>query len=167
MGWAKRVLDANQARREIKRRMLKFAEEAPKEVTDQMTASAGEITVAMRMIVPVRSGKLKKSIGYGFKKDMPEGAQMFAHGKFGLHSVFVWAGSAIAYWARWVEFGTADSGPHRIAKGPRKGQMGAGHTATPARPFFWPVWRAWKKEVKKDMRKAYKKVGQRVFGGQS
>jgi HK97 gp10 family phage protein len=149
MSQVKRLLDAKRGRAEIRRRLMQFADQAPLEITAQLESSAGEMTVSMRRLVPVlkiphvkrEAGELKRSIGFG--PEVPPEAKISAKGKVGRTTIYIWAGNFKAFYARWVEFGTQTMAAH---------------------PFFWPIWRAYKKTVKKDMRRAYKKVAQQVFG---
>lgn len=66
---------------------------------------------------------------------------------FGTMTITIYAGDEKAFYARWVEFGTA---AHE--NGGRF--QGTDHPGTVAQPFFFPAYRAHKKTVIAGMRKA-------------
>lgn len=81
-------------------------------------------------------------------------------------SARVSAGSKEAYYARFVEFGTAASAASegqlfKRQKGATRGMRRKdkkAHAATPARPFFWPAYRLLRKRLRARMTRAAKKA---------
>lgn len=109
-------------------------------VKQAIAESADEIVAMQKRFVPADSGALRNSIQqhWGAKPDIKvSGALIGGGGTKGDPDLTVWitAGSREAYYARWVEFGT---GPHKNG-GEFAGTMNPG---TPARPFFFPPFRA-------------------------
>ncbi|TWF53263.1 HK97 gp10 family phage protein [Neorhizobium alkalisoli] len=148
----------NLARLERKLRRL------PKLVVDnirsEMEAVADDIVAMMKNLVPVESGALRESIGWTWGK-APKGSMVLATAKASLGAdltITIYAGNDEAYWARWVEFGTA---PH-INKGLYAGSQNPG---TRAQPFFYVSWRANKKPAKRAIRKATRNAARAVAAG--
>lgn len=172
MSWAKRMLDAKQGRRVIRQRMKEFAKQAPLDVLNQMVASAEDVTGMMKRMTS-DDKELSESIGFG--PDKPTGPSTMLGGKgrgmakrsrFGHDIIYIWAGSWKVFWAKWREFGTR---AHSLAKGAsaardKKQDKGPHHPGEKAAPFFWPSWRAYKKQIKKDMAAAYKKSAEKAMG---
>lgn len=129
---------------------------------EALTAAADEIVALMKEWVPVRSGKLRDSIGWTFG-DAPKGSVIVMKGRGRRRGkavvVTIYAGRSVAksdaFYARFVEFGTA---PH-TAGGMFKG---AQHPGATAHPFFFPAWRLKKKKLKgrvgREMRKSAKQI---------
>lgn len=119
-----------------------------------LAQNADELVGAMRRAVPKRHGALAASIGWRKASqagpDAPPTERQNIVGAEGL-ALMVYAGDDKAFYARWVEFGTAAS--------PAKGAKAA-HRATPAEPFFFPTVRASKAKMKarviREARKAAK-----------
>lgn len=147
----------------------------PTEVRAQMRSDVGkgaeEIVALQKSLVPEADGDLKKSIGWTFG----EAPSTSATGAFrAKRSTFVgsdtdiratvYAGDDEAYYARWVEFGTA---PHSLAKGADisrdKSQGGSRqHPGTPAQPFFYPAYRALKRRVVSRISRGISKAARKV-----
>ncbi|NGO63954.1 HK97 gp10 family phage protein [Rhizobium daejeonense] len=129
-----------------------------------METGAQELVDMMRRLVPVDSGDLRDSIGWTWG-NAPAGAKVIAQSdpdSRGLR-ITVYAGNEKAYYAAWLEFGTA---PHNVAKGGgNKSFKGDahGHPGSRAQPFFFPSYRALRKRVqsriKRETRKAIKFQG--------
>lgn len=165
MSQVKRLLDLRRGRAEVARRLREFGQKAPEEITHTMMGCAAEIS-GLQSRLCGDDKELSASCGYGTEVPKGPSGVVRVKGKFGPNVVFVWAGSWKAYWARWREFGTA---PHSVAKGADRSRgklqdKGPMHPGTPASPFFWPVWRAFRQKTKKAMRVAYKSVAQKTFG---
>jgi HK97 gp10 family phage protein len=122
-------------------------------VKEAMEQSAEEAVSAMKSLVSVESGDLRDSIGWTWG-DPPKGAVIVAHSraksKTGLR-ITIYAGNDQAYYARWVEFGTA---PH-INGGKFAGSQNPGMRA---RPFFFPGWRLVSRRVKGQVTRSVKKA---------
>lgn len=117
-----------------------------------MVKSADEIVASMKAFAPVDDGDLRDSIGWTWG-DPPQGAAIVARSgpsrQTGLR-ITIYAGNDEAFYARWVEFGTA---PHAIGKG---GDVQ--HPGATASPFFFPGYRLNQKRAKsritRELRKA-------------
>lgn len=132
-----------------------------------MEKSAEELVEMMKRLVPVskpNGGDLRDSIGWTWG-NAPAGAKVLTQTEPDARGlkITVYAGSAKAYYAAFVEFGTA---PHNVAAGGgNKSFSGVanGHPGARAQPFFFPSYRALKKRiqsrVKREMKKAIKFVG--------
>jgi HK97 gp10 family phage protein len=113
-----------------------------------METGADELVEMMKRLVPKDSGDLRDSIGWTWG-NAPAGAKVIAQSdpnERGLR-ITVYAGSKKAYYAAWVEFGTA---PHNVATGGGnksfKGVANA-HPGGRAQPFFFPSYRSLRKRI--------------------
>lgn len=115
------------------------------EVRKALEASAEETTDLMKRFVPVESGKLRASIGYGFE-GVPAGASKSASrsakAETGL-AVTMYAGGREAFYARYQEFGTQDM---------------------VAQPFFYPGYRLGRKRAKARLARAVRAGAKKAFG---
>lgn len=133
----------------LKRKLIRLKEETMPAVRPAMEQAASLITSTMRSLVPVEDGDLRASIGWTWG-EAPKGSISFSHAIAG-NKITIFAGNADAFYARFVEFGTA---PHNVAKGggtkkfAKSGAQGVEHPGAIARPFFFPAYRMHKKEVK-------------------
>lgn len=134
-----------------------------------MEKGADELVEMMKRLVPVDDGDLRDSIGWTWGA-APAGAKVIMASEpddRGL-KVTVYAGSEKAYYAAWVEFGTA---PHNVALGggtvagvkQLASGEGNGHPGGKAQPFFFPSYRTLRKRIRARIRretaKAFKFVG--------
>lgn len=108
------------------------------EVRKSLETSADEATDVMKRFAPVKTGKLRASIGYSFG-EAPKGtintaakAARAAKSEIGL-AVTIYAGSSEAFYARFQEFGTQKM---------------------PANPFFYPAYRLTRKRAKSRLSRA-------------
>ena len=141
-------------------RLLKRLEEIPKEVRAAIRPAieqgAREIADMARNLAPRDSGDLQNSIGYTFGDYKPEnsnvrGVSVGQAGDKDLTAI-IHAGDARAFYARWVEFGVANS--WEIG-----GRFeGATHPGFSAQPFFFPSYRANKRKVKNRISRATTKA---------
>lgn len=129
---------------------------------------ASRISTTAKALAPVQSGALRDSVGYTFGEFKQENANVrgIAEGGKGDPdlTVIVHVGDKAAYYARWVEFGTAASAgeaPRRdrryksievMTKGKRP------HAATAAQPFFYPAYRIHQKGVALAVKRAARKA---------
>lgn len=123
---------------QLKAKLIKLKERTATAVRPAMERAADEVVAMMKRLVPVDSGDLRDSIGWTFGA-APEGALAVATARSGNLKLTIFAGDAKAFYARWVEFGTAP---------------GDGHAGTNPQPFFFPSWRAMRKSVKRQIAKA-------------
>jgi HK97 gp10 family phage protein len=133
----------------LKRKLAALPKVAIDEMQKAMAESADEIVDMARRLVPVDQGDLRDSIGWTFG-DPPKGAIVLGHVKrTGFQQarqsagllITIFAGNDKAFYARWVEFGTQD---------------------TPAKPFFYPSYRAQKKRAKSRIRRSQTRAAKRV-----
>lgn len=107
-------------------------------VSRSLEKSAQEIVDLAKRLCPVDDGTLRDSIGWTWG-DAPEGSIVLAATKGAALRITIFAGDDDAFYARWVEFGTANNLPHG---------------------FFLPAYRSLKKRTssrtKRDISKAVK-----------
>lgn len=123
-------------------------------VRPAMEEAAQELVDMMKRVVPHKHNTLRDSIGWTWG-EAPGGSIRVAAGEVGFMRITIYAGSVAAYYARWVEFGTA---PHTQG-GMFKGTQSPG---TRAEPFFFPSYRAQRKGMKKKVRDAVNKAVKEV-----
>lgn len=138
-------------------------------VKPAMEKGAQELVDMMKRLVPVDDGDLRDSIGWTWG-NAPKGAKVIAQSDAdsrGLR-ITVYAGNEKAYYAAWVEFGTA---PHNVAQGGGNKSFSGDATMHPgsrAQPFFFPSYRALRKRIqariKRETRKAMKFQGPPTSG---
>lgn len=139
-----------------------------KELRLELAKHADDVVAMMKGLVPVSSGMstdyngqpkkpgaLKDSIGWAWGNKVPKGAMAIATSGKGDLSITIYAGNKTAYYAKFVEFGTAA----HIAGGKFEG---AKIPDFPGKPFFWPSWRAMRKDVKKALRVASRNAAKKV-----
>lgn len=133
--------------------------------------SAQEIVSKAKALAPVDSGALRNSIGYA----LGDGPATRATGAFRISTkaadpdlrAVVFAGNDDAYYARWIEFGTAGgvagqrvgvraSDVRQNKSAGRKARRT--HPGTPAQPFFFPAWRLGSKRATARIRRAISKA---------
>ena len=116
-----------------------------------MEKSADEIVASMKGFVPVDDGDLRDSIGWTWGEP-PQGAVIVSKSSAtpgsGLR-ITIFAGNQDAFYARFVEFGTA---PH-VA-----GRDGVAHPGAGAHPFFFPGYRLNKKRAKSRITRTMRKA---------
>lgn len=152
----------------LDRKLKRMPDIARAEIKAAMEASAGDVVRLAKSLVVVDSGDLRGSIGWTWGAP-PRGALTL--GKVAAASlgkdltITVYAGDDKAFYARWVEFGTA---PHNVAKGGGntsfKGE-GVKHPGAAARPFFFPAYRASRKGAKSKIRKAFRSAAKTAAAG--
>ncbi len=104
------------------------------EIEKATEANARDMVKTSKGFVPVDEGDLRDSIKAEGRRDGP---------------AIRWrvvAGDEKAFYARWVEFGTAP-GTRVHKKGPRSG-MSVDHPGTSANPYFFVAYRALRKRLK-------------------
>ncbi|SDI95823.1 HK97-gp10 family putative phage morphogenesis protein [Salipiger marinus] len=120
-----------------------------------MEKGADKIVAMMKRLAPSSSdgshgqppGTLRDSIGWTWGQ-APKGsfaiATLKGAGVGGDLTLTIYAGSTIAFYARWLEFGT---------------------TKMPASPYFYVSWRAYRKEVRREVRKAVRDAARATAQG--
>lgn len=105
---------------------------------EAMEKSADEIVAMMKRLCPVDEGDLRDSIGWTWG-DAPKGSAVIAQSdpRPGNVRLTIYAGSAKAFHARWVEFGTVKMRAH---------------------PFFFTSYRALRKRVRDRITRATRKA---------
>lgn len=147
---------------------------------EALAKGAAEIANRIARAAPADRGDLSASIGWAFAGQAPKTSATQAIrptaderrellGAEGL-SVEVFAGNDVAFYARWVEFGTApgvvgaraapSNTDSRQAKGGRK--VYRTHPGTQAQPFFFPTIRAFKRPMKSRMVRASGKAAKAI-----
>jgi HK97 gp10 family phage protein len=112
-------------------------------VKDATIVSAKEMVEKARALAPEVDGDLRRSIGYTVGQYRPANANVRGTtARGGENAVTVHAGDAKAFYADWIEFGTANSGK---------------------RPYFYPAYRLLRRKIKgrisRAMTKAIKRKG--------
>jgi hypothetical protein len=129
-----------------------------------MEQGADEIVALAKSLCPADSGDLRESIGWTWG-DAPRGALAIATvtrytrgGSGSENKITIYAGNADAFYARFVEFGTA---AHKA------GGLYAGATipAIPASPFFYVSFRANSRKVKGRITRAINKAAKEIAAG--
>ncbi|WP_336801475.1 HK97-gp10 family putative phage morphogenesis protein [Kaistia sp. MMO-174] len=142
----------------LERKLSRMPLAATAAIRTAMESVADEIVRLARSLAPVDDGDLRASIGWTWGAP-PRGSLTL--GKVARSSlgrgltITVYAGNSEAFWARWVEFGTA---PHEVG-----GKFaGAEHPGTRAQPFFFPAYRASRKSAKRKIGTAVRKAAKQV-----
>ncbi len=144
----------------LNRKLAKLPAVARQMIRQAMEAKANEIVAMMKNLVPVDDGTLRDSIGWTWGK-APKGsltlASVQATGDSDM-TLTIYAGNKEAFYARWVEFGTARH---------ENGGLFAGsiHPGTTAQPFFFISWRANKRRTVRAVRKASRDAAKKVAAG--
>ena len=132
----------------LNRKLSRLPKAASAEIRKALDKSAAEIAATARNFSPFDTGALRNSIGYTFGQYVPENANVRGVTGGGRSrsdlSVTIHAGDATAYYARWVEFGTA------------QGQ--------PPNPFFFPAYRLGKKRARGRISRSLTKAAKIVAG---
>lgn len=144
----------------LKQKLIRLKTQTESRVSIAMEGAATEITEMMKRLASDsnKSGKLVASIGWTWGAP-PSGSISFGH-SVGSKRITIYAGGPEAFYARWIEFGTA---PHALAQGSRrasgkKQDEGKHHPGTMAQPFFFNSYRALKKKSKLMMQKAIRQA---------
>lgn len=152
----------------LQRKLAALPDAARESIAKAMEASANRIVNQAQGLVPIGdSMQLYDSIGWTWG-DAPKGSMTLGtvrgrSGRAGLR-ITIYAGDDKAYYARWVEFGTA---PHNAARGGgtvsgRKAAGGVGHPGSSAQPFFYVSYRAQRSAAKRRINSAITSSAKRV-----
>ena len=123
----------------LRARLAKIPDIAREAAASAMEECAAEIVAEMKLLVPVDSGDLRDSINWTWG-DIPAGSFVVDEIRSGKNAgqqyatlrIKIYAGNREAFYARFIEFGTK--------------------TGVKAQPFFFPVWKAKKKEFRRRIR---------------
>lgn len=136
----------------LRRKLTKtIPEAAQRRIKEAMEQSANEAVALMQTLAPNgATGRLARSIGWTWG-DAPRGSIAIATSTRRSNNmrITIYAGGGEAFYARFVEFGTA---PH-VNKGKFAGSR---HPGTAAQPFFYPGWRVVRRRVKGRVTRAIK-----------
>ncbi|MGV1801565.1 HK97-gp10 family putative phage morphogenesis protein [Agrobacterium vitis] len=142
----------------LKRRIRSMPSATKAEIRAALDDGSSEMVDLAKSFVPEKTGALARSIDKTWGEYKPENANVrgVSSGGGGHDlSVVIHAGDAEAYYASWVEFGTAS----HTNGGKFKGTM---HPGAKANPYFFPAYRLLKKRMKsklsRAMRRAIKKA---------
>lgn len=162
----------------LRRRLKRMPQVSKTEIRKAIGDSAAEIVAMQKRNAPVDEGDLRDSIGWTFG----EAPSTRATGAFrAKRATFVtegddiratiYAGDDKAFYARWVEFGTA-AGVRGRRAGARSTDVAQNKTAgrierrthpgTRPRPFFYAPYRLLKKKVKGRINRAIGKAARQV-----
>ena len=144
----------------LDRKLKRLPVVASQKIRMAMENVADDIVAMMKSLVAVEDGDLRDSIGWTWGK-APKGSMAVATVKASLGgdlTITIYAGSSEAYYARWVEFGTAR---HSI-KGRFEGTV---HPGTAAQPYFYVSFRANRKSGLRAIRKATRDAARQVASG--
>lgn len=151
----------------LRRKLKAIPEEAKEGIRKAMEEAAQEVVNLARHLVPVDDGDLRESIGWTWG-DPPRGSIVIAKSRPRKGAddmrLTIFAGNDKAFYARWVEFGTA---PHSLASGAdrssrRRRGGGPQHPGARAQPFFFPAYRAQRKKVKSKVSRAITAAAKKV-----
>ena len=166
----------------LRARLAKIPDVVREAAAAAMEEGAQEIVDAMKMAAPIERGDLRDSIGWTWG-EVPAGAFMVDEIRSGKNKgdqyatmrIKIYAGNKDAFYARFIEFGTA---PHsldrnasvaRAASGSainqRRQQSGRQHPGTPAQPFFFPTWKRERAKFQRRIRDRIRKRIKEAFNG--
>lgn len=143
----------------LNRKLAALPAVVKKRIREAMEQGAAEIVAMAKSFCPTDSGALRDSIDWTWGK-APKGAMTIATVASAGNelTITVFAGNADAYYARFVEFGTAA----HTAGGKFEG---ATIPAVGAQPFFYVSYRANRKRVKSRITRAINKAAKEVAAG--
>jgi HK97 gp10 family phage protein len=143
----------------LQRKLKALPPVAEAAIRKAMEQSADQIVMQMKRLAPVDDGDLQMSISWTWG-EAPKGSLKIGAvaSKTGSMKITIFAGNEKAYYARFVEFGTA---PH-LAGGKFEG---AKIPAIRAQPFFYVAFRAERKRAKSRVSRAITKAAKQVAAG--
>lgn len=143
----------------LQRKLDKLPAAVKQHIREAMEKGADEIVQMAKYLVPSDTGTLRESIGWTWGR-APKGAMTIGKVQTlgGDLTITIYAGNSEAFYARWVEFGTAQ----HTAGGKFKG---ATIPAIPAQPFFYFSFRANRRRVKGRVSRAITKAAKQVAAG--
>lgn len=161
-------------RERLRKKLLALPKEIKKQINPPMERGAQEIVDLAQHLVPVGDSRaLLNSIDWTWG-DVPRGSFGVSEG---LHAnpeeqkenlrITIYAGNELAFYARWVEFGTraGSIGERIVDPSGRSRKQARTHPGTPAQPFFYPAYRALRKRVASRIKSAVKAAIKKVASG--
>jgi HK97 gp10 family phage protein len=164
----------------LKRQLASLPNSVRAAVDDALAKNAAEMADSIERAAPVADGDLRRSVGWSQgeppptsatgafrirRKDMSARQGILADAGL-LYSVY--AGDDVAFYARFVEFGTAPGTKGmKVASntgGRRSRKVARTHPGTRAQPFFFPVIRSKKRLVKNRVARAARKAMKEIAG---
>lgn len=144
----------------LQKKLNKLPAQVKARIRAAMEAGADEIVNLAKSLVPVDDGKLRDSIGWTYGR-APKGAMTLGKVQSvgGDLTITIYAGNSEAFYARWVEFGTA---PH-VNGGLYAGSQNPGIAA---QPFFYVSFRALRRRVKSRITRSINKAAKEVAAQQ-
>ncbi|MBF9042955.1 HK97 gp10 family phage protein [Rhodobacterales bacterium HKCCE4037] len=124
---------------EFERRFAAIPVRVREAVRDAMEKGAIDCVAEMRRAAPFKDGDLRASINWSWG-EAPAGAMVIgkvAGNEYGSMRITIFAGGGDAFYARFQEFGTTDMR---------------------ANPFFYPVWRVWRRRIRARITRAMRKA---------
>jgi HK97 gp10 family phage protein len=146
---------AMKGRDRLLRRLAAIQGKPRKAIRAALEKGAEDLTAMQKSLVPKRTGALAASIGYTFGNYAPANSHVRGFGDAAAGdpdlSITIHAGDAKAFYAAFVEYGTA---PH-----PQGGMFkGALHPGTSPQPFFYPPYRTLRRSIKSRVSRAASKA---------
>ena len=145
----------------LQRKLKALPDAVRKRIKQAMAEVANDIVNMAKGLVPTDSGDLRNSINWSWG-DAPKGSISLASvaGLGGAKdlTITIYAGNSEAFYARWVEFGTAPHVNGGIFEGTK-------HPGTSAKPFFFVSYRANRKRGKSKISRAITKAAKDVAAG--
>jgi len=160
----------------LKRQLSSLPNSVRAAVDDALAKNAAEMAASIERAAPVADGDLRRSVGWSQgeppptsatgafrirRKDMTGRQRVLADAGL-LYSVY--AGDDVAFYARFVEFGTAPGTKGQRTTGKRARKVARTHPGTRAQPFFFPVIRSKKRLVKNRVARAARKAMKEIAG---
>ena len=166
----------------LRARLAKIPDIAREAAAAAMEEGAQEIVDAMKKAAPVQTGDLRDSIGWTWG-EVPAGSFVIDEIRSGKNKgdqyatlrIKIYAGNREAFYARFIEFGTA---PHSLelnasvarassgsAINQRRQQSSKQHPGTPAQPFFFPTWKRERAKFRRRIRERVRKRIKEAFNG--
>lgn len=156
----------------IQQRMAMIPKRVREAVRPSIEKAADDIVAMAKALCPVDEGDLRDSIGWTWGT-APAGSMALAMGTGGDLTITIYAGNDEAFYARWVEFGTASGMVGRRVATDAVGKRGRkrkgrkvyrNHPGTTAQPFFFPAYRLGKKQAANRIKRAISKAVKENWG---
>jgi HK97 gp10 family phage protein len=143
----------------LQRKLDALPQKVKTRIRGAMEEGAAEIVAMAKSLAPADSGTLRDSIGWTWGR-APKGAMTLGKVQSvgGDLTITVYAGNSEAFYARWVEFGTAaHTAGGKFA--------GADIPAIPAQPFFYVSFRTLRRRAKSRITRSINKAAKEVASG--
>lgn len=156
----------------LRRKLASLPDVAKEDIAKSLEKGAEQIVSLAQSLVPIDDMTLYDSIGWTWG-EAPKGSLTLASATRRRGSdtlrITVYAGNSEAFYARWVEFGTA---PHNTASGGGRASAKQnrasgylGHPGAAASPFFFPAYRANRRRVRRGIATAVNGAAKKVAKG--